>query len=87
MPHDFSAQEQLTDISTVSRYDVSRTVVGMAHFAGTGPDNTTCGGCAFWQTDNPKRKPICKKYRMMTGDDRKPVPHGTSSCRYFERRH
>jgi hypothetical protein len=76
-------------------------VPGMAHFAHTGPEGTTCSQCRFW--DRPKHIPggkaaallafQCLKARELAGllhhkGRRLPaVPAATRACRYFETRH
>jgi len=60
--------------------------VGMAHFAGTGPAGAVCSSCEHWVTNQTGKKMVCAQYRRMTGDDKKAVPSGTASCRYFEQR-
>jgi hypothetical protein len=39
-----------------------RTVPGMAHFAGTGPENMVCGGCAYWVPPPERIGEACAKY-------------------------
>lgn len=80
----FTHAEIMTDSATISRDALCRTVVGMAHFAGTGPERTACGQCAFWVP--ARKKTICGKYHQMMRDDKKAIPAGTPSCRYFEQR-
>ena len=68
---------------------------GMAHFAGTGPADTECRGCAYWCPDHTKGfKPVtkvksarCRKYARLTQTDTGPlVPGCAASCRHFEPR-
>lgn len=84
MGTDFAAQSQMTDAANVSRHNLSRTVPGMAHFAGTGPFGEVCESCSYWQRFGNKKQPICEKYRTMTGDAAKAIPAGTPSCRYCQ---
>lgn len=76
-----------------------RTWPGMAHFAGTGPKQTTCRECLRWGVpgDDPgyyartgkhhgevKPRP-CSKYReLMNGSIGPAVPPTAGSCKYFE---
>ncbi len=71
----------MTDAATVTRSALNGTVVGMAHFAGSGPDEAVCGQCDFWIAN--RKKVICDKYRQLTGDDKKAVPAGAAACRHF----
>ena len=73
------------------------TVPGMAHWAGTGPENTTCRQCLHWnrglkpdyyrggfQASMLKPAP-CDKYRRMMNDAPGPaIEHYIPSCRHFE---
>lgn len=83
---DLLRQADMTDVASVSRHLLSRTVVGMAHFAGTGPSGAVCNQCTFWLTRSGKKKPICDKYRQMTGDAGKSIPGAQMSCRHFEKK-
>jgi hypothetical protein len=66
--------------------------VGMAHFAGTGPAGTTCGGCVFLDdklAGKPGREhriqqPGCRKYLRLTGRHGGAIPDNTPACKYFE---
>lgn len=80
---DLAHQAQMTDALNVPRHNLSRTVVGMAHFAGTGNAGDQCGGCDHWRTAPSGKRMICDKYRQMTGDAAKPIPACTPSCRHF----
>ena len=86
----FSRQLNLTDACSIPRANVSKTVAGMAHFAGTGPVGATCSRCKFWQKSGGQqksgRKPkyICEKFRTMTGDAAKLIPGTSPACRHFE---
>jgi len=84
----FAKSDYMTDASTISRASLSKTVVGMAHFADTGPAGATCDGCAFWKNSPVRKKPtnICHKFMQMTGDGMKAVPANCAACRYFEAR-
>jgi hypothetical protein len=53
---------------------------GMAHFAGTGPENTTCKTCSWYTKDR-----FCLKFRRMMMTRKSPmVPADTPSCKYYE---
>lgn len=67
-------------------------VPGMAHFAHTGPDGTTCRMCQFW--GNPNKTPRrseglltnrrCRKFRTMNmGEWGAGIPPDTPTCRHF----
>ena len=73
----------LTVTNPVLERQVRKTIPGMAHFAGTGPRNTTCYTCVFWNTPDAHR---CGKYtEMMRGKVHYvTIPAGTPSCKYYE---
>jgi hypothetical protein len=69
---------------------------GMAHFAGSGPLNATCGQCVFLGYFEQVRDAAgnmviaktrmgCKKYFQLTQQHGPPVPPNTAACRHFER--
>lgn len=73
----------------------SATPSGMAYWAGTGPPQTTCRECAFYQFNGYKsnrgnyrggslKMEICNKYLAMMGTNGSKVPFETPSCKYFE---
>lgn len=69
----------------------SRTVHGMAFWAGSGPLMMTCRQCVFWQhagyyAGGKGAKPAkCRKYtQLMQGEPGGVIPHHTSACKYFE---
>lgn len=78
---DLAKHARMTDVLTVPRDNIARSIVGMAHFAGTGPAYANCGQCEFWVTI--RKKMICEKYRLLTGDDKKAIPVTTPACRHF----
>lgn len=80
---DLARQANMTDIATVPRASLARTVVGMAHFAGTGPVGQTCGSCDFWLTPQGTKIVICDKFRQLTGEANKPVSALSSACRHY----
>lgn len=86
MPFDPLKSQQLTDASTVAKVFTAHTVPGMAHFAGTGPADKTCGDCASWVMIPRSPKMQCARYTKMTGQKGKAIPHSTWACRYFEQR-
>jgi ribosomal protein L32 len=58
---------------------VRTTAPGMAHFAGTGPQGTTCDGCAHLTL----RHRVCRQYERISGRHGTPLPPAQESCRYF----
>jgi hypothetical protein len=58
---------------------VQATAPGMAHFAGTGPQGTTCDACAHL---TPRYR-LCRQYERMSGRRGTPLPPAQPSCRYF----
>jgi len=73
----------------------SKTALGMAHWAGTGPVGTTCRECHFYKFEGYKSKRggfsggvlklgICNKYLSMMRSAGSKVPFETPSCKYFE---
>jgi hypothetical protein len=81
--------QHLKDAGTLPKENIMRTEAGMAHFAGTGPMDETCGSCTHWQSI-PKRSLVmhCAKFRQMTG--RKgpmvPVKSANWACRHWGKR-
>lgn len=74
---------------------IAATPAGMAFWSGTGPGNTTCRECIFFDHQNSyyakkginggALKPArCKKFKALAQADGGSVPHGTRSCKYFE---
>jgi len=62
---------------------MSGTVLGMAHFAGTGPYGKTCGDCKFltFIKDTHSR---CEQFRRLMGKyGPRDIPSYTRACRYF----
>ena len=86
MPFKPHKAEQLTDAGTLPRSYIANTLPGMAHFAGTGPADKTCGDCAYWVAILRTAKMQCQKYTQMTKAKGKPSPHTTWACRYFVER-
>lgn len=91
-------RDQRLTWDNVDRYRM-RTWQGQAHWAGTGPDNTTCRFCQHWggavrpeyyASTNMSRgslKPMpCEMFRrlMQRNRDGKPIPHTAGACKYYE---
>lgn len=89
----------LTQVDPTFERKRRSTYPGMAHFAGSGPDQATCRGCAFWTGCGAEDgyyaktgkhggtiKPrSCSKYRdMMRGDVGPGIPHDAAACKYFQ---
>jgi hypothetical protein len=72
-----------------------RTFQGMAYFAGTGPQGSTCRECKFWlylghhysntsQHVGAPKPARCEKFsEMKQGDRGAAVPHQARACKYF----
>lgn len=66
---------------------VRYTVEGMAHFAKTGPKNTTCGECRWHILRHAAAGHRCLKYRrLMDRWGTTDIPRLTPACKYFERK-
>ncbi|BEV47318.1 hypothetical protein CRBSH125_35010 [Afipia carboxidovorans] len=74
---------------------IARTPSGMAFWSGTGPGNTTCRECVFFDHQHSyyakkgigggSLKPAkCKKFKALAQSSGGAVPHDTRSCKYFE---
>lgn len=85
----------LTSVNPEHDAMVAKTPPGMAHWAGTGPKNTTCRECISYQFNGYKSKRggisggalklgICNKYLSMMKMTGSKVPFETPSCKYFE---
>jgi hypothetical protein len=71
-------------------------ILGMAHFSGTGPQGTVCGGCSYFGAETSRgagghavMPSICAKFVAMIrgkrGQREKPkVPATTPSCKYYQ---
>lgn len=55
---------------------------GMAYFAGTGPNGSQCGQCAFYGFKEMEKK--CVKYREMVHEWGANLCKTQSACKYFE---
>jgi len=71
----------------VTELQIARTVPGMAHFAGTGPDDR-CGRCEFWRRPPSAFGTVgaypCAKYQELMRVKSSPRVSGlTPACRYF----
>lgn len=74
----FRRQTLFADTGAPVRTDMARTVPGMAHFAGSGPEGASCGGCLHWRGS-------CLQFaRMMPAAGGIAVAAETPACRYFE---
>ena len=69
------------------------TVPGMAHWGGTGPERTFCGGCVFhgfeYLTASGKARKSessCEKYKKLTGTIGDSLDKKQPSCRHYEAR-
>ena len=84
----------------VLQKQVSETTPGMAHFAGTGPVDTTCRMCRWWNPDPDSlrvgrlkrdkagvlKNRRCRKYTSLKqGMIGRGVKPEQRSCRHFER--
>jgi hypothetical protein len=89
-------KEPISGFLTTAPFDrVAReTHPGMAHFAGTGPQQKTCRECSFWDHgENDYRasgnyrgliKPArCRKFRALMNVDGARIPDETAACRHF----
>lgn len=77
----------LTVINPELEDKVARTIPGMAHWAGSGPNGRICGECAFFYSVSRGvgQSFRCQKYyNMMDREGSKKIPPGTPSCKYFE---
>ena len=84
---------RLTRIAGVP--DSSSVVRGMAYFAGTGPPDTICRDCVFWNymlkdhwALGQRAAAACHMHKKLSQQKGHvpPVPAGTPSCKYFEPR-
>jgi len=85
----------LTSVNPQHDEMVAKTPPGMAYWAGTGPAQTTCRECAFYEFKGYKsnrgihrggtlKMGICNKYLSMMQRAGSKVPFETPSCKYFE---
>jgi hypothetical protein len=70
---------------------IKATPDGMAHWAGSGPDNRSCRECNFFEgrdyyANGGGLKPApCRKYQMLRNGRRGGrIPWYTKACKYFE---
>jgi hypothetical protein len=75
---------------------IRNTPSGMAHWSGSGPAGTACGGCVFYGYESPRhnvhgdtvgtiKKPqSCRRFYQLTGAHGEPLPPSTPSCRHFQ---
>ena len=69
----------------------SKTPHGMAHWAGTGPDGSSCGKCALYgysyTTGTGKAVNCttgCARYYRLIREHGGSLPENTPGCKYFE---
>lgn len=62
----------------------ARTYPGMAHFAGTGPDNANCGKCRNFGAGRSKNRPCLKFIKMMNGVTGALIPPSAAACKYYD---
>jgi hypothetical protein len=78
-------------------YLSTRTYVGMAHIAGTGPSGSTCRECRFWMSrgmwrkkpgfgnvPEPQDAPCRKARSLMMRSNTPAFPHNAEACRFFD---
>ena len=59
-------------------------VPGMAHFAGSGPEGETCGGCEHRGVRRGRRVVMaCAMFRKLTGRNGPVVACASKACKYF----
>ena len=75
----------LTQPDPAFAQQLQRTVPGMAHFAGTGPVDATCGKCRYLVEDTRRGKlsDRCQKFTELMHCIGDSVPKHTPACRYF----
>jgi hypothetical protein len=88
--------DKLTHPNPTIDRQASATHPGMAHFAGTGPDNMTCRQCLNWahiaydyRSKTGKyggliQPALCRKFKAITGKSGDKVPDDAVACKYFE---
>jgi hypothetical protein len=76
---------QMTDAGSLPHVNILQSVPGMAHFAGTGPADSYCATCIYWQVQGKRTSPSCEKFRSLTNGKNTPlIPAGTPACRHYE---
>lgn len=92
------ASKNLTKAHGELQQNISQTYAGMAHFAGTGPRNASCRGCAHWIYSEAERLVFrrdpdtkvlklrrCHKFQRMTQcENARAVPHFALACRHYD---
>jgi hypothetical protein len=94
-----SKDRHLTEPNPKFEQLVRQTPHGMAHWSGTGPAGTTCGGCqhfGYWydamrkrgeawvETRARKERACALFYKQMHRHPHTALPEETRSCKYFE---
>lgn len=84
-----TVREHLTLGHGALERNIRKSFAGMAHFAGTGPDDKTCRECQFWRSEGwsaggPLKAGACAKFRQMMQKPGPKVPHSASACKYFD---
>ena len=91
-------KEELQEHLAATPFDtnVRASYPGMAHFARTGPQGSTCRECSNWKHDkwdyhsksgkhHGLIKPAsCRKYREIIGVEGARVPDDAQACKYFD---
>jgi hypothetical protein len=77
--------------STLERAEM-QTAPGMAHWAGSGPENAKCGDCIFYgygyqktSGDATRKTSSCGKFWRMTGRHGGSLDKKQIGCKYFEK--
>lgn len=68
------------------------TYIGQAHFAGTGPKNTHCKSCAYWNGAKQSGRRLrlsphmnlCIRFFELTQRWGTPIPDTAQSCRHYD---
>jgi len=58
----------------------------MAHFSGTGPPDTRCSQCNWFQPSRKAHMGRCNMYFALTNEEGDLIDNNNDSCRYFEKR-
>jgi hypothetical protein len=86
----FASSRHLTSPNPELDKKVRSTVPGMAHWAGTGPEGATCGGCCYHVAISGRRKRTkmrCQRYQILMGrTGANDIPKQTEACRHFRAR-
>lgn len=81
----------MTSINPELDHAEAQTAPGMAHWAGSGPDDARCGKCIFYgytyrrPNGDPGRKPSsCEKYFKLMSKHGDGLDKLQVGCKYFE---